>query len=365
MVRRAPARRVAGAARLLGGGAEVRRAGPLDRLGLPHPVRPAAPGREQQPVPDPAGRERAEPRLAALALCGRRLAADWPVRFGHPLLLLETFVDPARHRGTVYRAANWTCVGRTRGFRRVRGGYGAAPDGPKLVFVRPLVPDARARLTQPALDPADRHGGPKAMISADTQERKKVLHEQGDALRAQREQLAEHNALRQRIAGFSSAVRATVDHLDFEQRQKLLRLVVDQVLVSGWRIEIKLQIPLDEPPAPPGDALSSKDRLRSIGNDHRRELPAAREAPRRRAERLDQAIGTGNDVRARAPWRSPSRGLSTPCPPRLSSIGDRHRGQGVDNPRHRRCHGSNPGVSFFVSPGVSFRVAKGSVSDVA
>ena len=103
-----------------------------------------------------------------LALCGRRLAADWPARFGHPLLLLETFVDPARFRGTVYRAANWTCVGRTRGFRRVRGGYSAVAAAPKLVFVRPLVPDARARLTRPALDPADRHGGPKAMISADT-----------------------------------------------------------------------------------------------------------------------------------------------------------------------------------------------------
>ena len=96
------------------------------------------------------------------------------------------------------------------------------------------------------------------------QERRKVLHEQGDALRAQREQLAQHNAMRQRIAGFSSVVHATIDHLDFEQRQKLLRLVVDQVCVSGWRVEIKLQIPSDEPPAPPGHGLSSKDRLRSV-----------------------------------------------------------------------------------------------------
>ncbi len=103
-----------------------------------------------------------------LSLCERRLATDWPARFGHPLLLLETFVDPARHRGTVYRAANWTRVGRTRGFRRVRGGYAAAPTGPKLVFVRPLVAHARARLTRPTLHPDDRHGGPKGMLAADT-----------------------------------------------------------------------------------------------------------------------------------------------------------------------------------------------------
>ena len=110
------------------------------------------------------------PNLASrvLALCARRAAADWPERFGHPLLLLETFVDPARFRGTAYRAANWTCVGRTRGFRRVRGGYGRVPAGPKLVFVRPLIPDARARLTRPALHPIDRHGGPKGMLPADT-----------------------------------------------------------------------------------------------------------------------------------------------------------------------------------------------------
>ena len=40
-----------------------------------------------------------------LALCERRLSADWRGAFGHPILLLETFVDPRRHPGTVYRAA--------------------------------------------------------------------------------------------------------------------------------------------------------------------------------------------------------------------------------------------------------------------
>ena len=54
----------------------------------------------------------------ALSLCTRRLASDWPARFGHEVLLAETFVDPARFRGTVYRAANWIEVGRTRGFAR-------------------------------------------------------------------------------------------------------------------------------------------------------------------------------------------------------------------------------------------------------
>ena len=58
-----------------------------------------------------------------LGLCARHLVRDWPARFHHPLVLLETFVDPSRFVGTVYRAAGWTELGMTRGFRRVRGGY--------------------------------------------------------------------------------------------------------------------------------------------------------------------------------------------------------------------------------------------------
>ena len=48
---------------------------------------------------------------------------DWRERFGHPLWLLETFVDPRYFHGTVYRAANSVYVGNTRGFRRTREGY--------------------------------------------------------------------------------------------------------------------------------------------------------------------------------------------------------------------------------------------------
>ena len=56
-----------------------------------------------------------------LGLCARHLVRDWPARFHHPLVLLETFVDPSRFVGTVYRAAGWTELGMTRGFRRVPG----------------------------------------------------------------------------------------------------------------------------------------------------------------------------------------------------------------------------------------------------
>jgi hypothetical protein len=102
-----------------------------------------------------------------LALCERRLAQDWSKRFGHPLWLLETFVDPRFFHGTIYRAANWEYVGDTRGFRRTRAGYSAATQASKRAFVRPLVAHVQPRLSLPVLDHAYQPGAPKLISSAD------------------------------------------------------------------------------------------------------------------------------------------------------------------------------------------------------
>jgi hypothetical protein len=53
-----------------------------------------------------------------LGRVARRLAADWQTKYGHPVVLLETFVERERFRGTVYRAANWQRVGLTAGRTR-------------------------------------------------------------------------------------------------------------------------------------------------------------------------------------------------------------------------------------------------------
>ncbi|WP_428352930.1 Druantia anti-phage system protein DruA [Methyloprofundus sp.] len=55
-----------------------------------------------------------------LSLCLKRLSNDWVEKYGHPILLVETFVDPKRFHGGVYRASNWQAIGYTKGFRRVR-----------------------------------------------------------------------------------------------------------------------------------------------------------------------------------------------------------------------------------------------------
>jgi len=48
----------------------------------------------------------------------RRVSADWQQKYGHPILLVETFVDRARFAGTSYRAANWQHLGATTGRSR-------------------------------------------------------------------------------------------------------------------------------------------------------------------------------------------------------------------------------------------------------
>jgi site-specific DNA recombinase len=104
--------------------------------------------------------------------------------------------------------------------------------------------------------------------------RRCALDRQRQALIDQREQLAQQNRLRDRLEGFADKIAATIDRLDFDQRQKLLRLVVDEVRVRGCQIEIRLRIPLDGPPEPPNNMVSIKDRLRSLHIHERRQLPA-------------------------------------------------------------------------------------------
>jgi hypothetical protein len=102
-----------------------------------------------------------------LSLCQKRLSTDWQEAFDHPLVLVETFVDPERFHGTVYRAANWLYVGDTKGFRRTRKGYSGKNQSTKMVFVKPLQFDARLLLSRPILDPPYRTGGAKLMINAE------------------------------------------------------------------------------------------------------------------------------------------------------------------------------------------------------
>jgi site-specific DNA recombinase len=81
--------------------------------------------------------------------------------------------------------------------------------------------------------------------------RHRSLTEQRDGLIAQRQQLAVDNRLQQRVSDFARRAAVGIDKLTFEQRQQLLRLIVDHVRVTGWQVEIHLRIPLDDHPGGP------------------------------------------------------------------------------------------------------------------
>jgi hypothetical protein len=100
-----------------------------------------------------------------LSLCLKRLPGDWLRRFGHSIVLAETFVDPYRYKGTIYKAANWVCIGETRGYRRKKQGY--IPSHKKLVFVKALKKNAKRILSQPILDNAYQIGEVKMLLTAD------------------------------------------------------------------------------------------------------------------------------------------------------------------------------------------------------
>lgn len=72
-----------------------------------------------------------------LGLNVRRVAQDWKQKYGQELVLLETFVDGSRFRGTSYRAANWIWIGQTKGYAKTW--YGFKQHGQiKEVYVYPL-----------------------------------------------------------------------------------------------------------------------------------------------------------------------------------------------------------------------------------
>ena len=79
---------------------------------------------------------------AILGMAARRLPQDWNLHYGYSPVLLETFVELPRFRGTCYRAANWSLLGKTKG-RGKLDVYNQALLPKKAIWVYPLVKNFR------------------------------------------------------------------------------------------------------------------------------------------------------------------------------------------------------------------------------
>jgi hypothetical protein len=82
-----------------------------------------------------------------LSLSLKRLNRDWMERYGHPVFLVETFVDSSRFQGTCYKAANWQNIGKTTGRSR-QDRYSNLHVPVKHIYVYPLVDKFRQLLSE-------------------------------------------------------------------------------------------------------------------------------------------------------------------------------------------------------------------------
>src|ERR1019366_8072256 len=77
------------------------------------------------------------PNLASrvLGLCLKRLNADWQQQWGHPVVLVESYVDESQYRGTCYRACGFQAVGLTAGYGRSSRDYYEEHGQPKQLYL--------------------------------------------------------------------------------------------------------------------------------------------------------------------------------------------------------------------------------------
>jgi hypothetical protein len=82
-----------------------------------------------------------------LSLICHRISSDWIAKYGHPVYVLETFVEHERFRGTSYQAANWIYVGKTAGMgRNCKTKIGELPI--KDIYVYPLHKRFREKMNE-------------------------------------------------------------------------------------------------------------------------------------------------------------------------------------------------------------------------
>lgn len=87
----------------------------------------------------------------ALAMCLRRLSRDWVAKWGHPVLVVESFVDESRYTGVSYRACGFEAVGATAGYSRSSSDYYHKNKKPKQLYLRELGSGSVKKLRQSRL----------------------------------------------------------------------------------------------------------------------------------------------------------------------------------------------------------------------
>ncbi len=80
----------------------------------------------------------------ALSHVTKQISDDWEAYHGYRPVLLETFVDPSKYKGTCYKAANWQCIGKTASSS---SNNGSKNQEQKEIYIYPLCSDEETRAT--------------------------------------------------------------------------------------------------------------------------------------------------------------------------------------------------------------------------
>jgi len=85
------------------------------------------------------------------------LSSDWPKKYNHPILAVESFVDSQLFRGTCYKSQRWQQLGETQGFERTQQDYYTEHKRPKQLWVRKLQPSLVQQVMGDLVHQADTH----------------------------------------------------------------------------------------------------------------------------------------------------------------------------------------------------------------
>ena len=133
-----------------------------------------------------------------------RLSADWQQHWGHPLAMVETFVDPQLYQGTAYKVSGWSHLGKTAGWKRDAADFYTKHDAPKQIWVRELVKNARVKLRAAQLPPP--WAGVEAQVQPRCEHTVKEIRSLMEALRRELPEFRRAQALGYPVAGMVALI---------------------------------------------------------------------------------------------------------------------------------------------------------------
>jgi site-specific DNA recombinase len=90
-----------------------------------------------------------------------------------------------------------------------------------------------------------------------------LLNREQEVLRKMAAERKKEIDIRASLGEFAALVSGSLKRISFENKQKLLRIVVDRVVVNDWRVDVYYNIPLPKPTPPPEEKVSTTFDLRS------------------------------------------------------------------------------------------------------